>query len=389
MKLRVFLLFLALLLPSRIFAIEVGQKAPGLFVSQWIKNGPVELYAKKGVKNVLKADYYVVFFFATWANISQDTISFVDGMTGVFRDTDVRFIGISSENAQRVKTFFNRYPNTKIYVGVDDHNKTSNEYLGGEDTIPRFFIFDKNKKLIWKGEPLEVNRVLVNILGGTYEAEKQFEIEKLHADIRTRAQTLDKEGQLKVVEEIYKIDPTDRVALDYKIDELIKDNKIDECISLIRESRRFAASNNYIQFYLYNLELDITMGIMNEKGKKYIEEMSKNYYQTFQNSATALSTMAYRLIQVVPFQITDLREALRMCDRSVELQKEIDQKSSDMGNYLQTNARCEYLVGRMDCAIKLQKEAIDIMDNNNDKEVATLALQYYEQAKAISSDKSN
>lgn len=369
---------------SSLFSIEVGQKAPGLMVSQWIKNGPIELYSKKISKKSLKADYYVIFFFATWANVSQDVIRFVDDQTGVFKDSDVKFIAISSENAQRVKTYFDKYPNTKIYVGVDDHNKTSNEYLGGEDSIPMFFIFDKNKRLVWKGGPLEETRALFNIVGGTFDAQKQQEIEKLHEDIRTSIQSLDKEFQMKKAEQILKIDPTDRVALDYKIDDLIKNDKIDECVSLLHDARKNAGSNNYLQYYLYNIELDIVMGLMNEKGKNYIEDLSKNYYQTFQNTPAALNAMAFRLIQVVPFQITDLTEAIKMSSRAVELEKEINPKSNDMGIYLQTKARCMYFIGKFDNAIATQKEAINCLKDKAEQDAAALALKYYEQAKSVS-----
>lgn len=383
-----FILVLCLFAGSMLLSIEVGQKAPGLMISQWIKNGPVELYAKKNSKNALKANYYVIFFFATWANVSQDVIAFVDGQTDVFKDANVKFIGISSENSQRVKTYFDKYPNTKIYIGVDDHSKTSNEYLGGEDSIPMFFIFDNNKKLIWKGGPLEENRALINIVGGTFDAQKQQEIEKLHEEIRTSIQSLDRETQLKKAEEIYKIDPTDRVAMDYKIDELIKKDKIDECVELIHESRRSAGSNNYLQFYLYNAELEIVMGLINEKGRKYISELGKNYYLTFQNSPTALNLMAFRLIQIVPFQITALGDAMQMSAQAAKLEKEISPDSNDMGIYLQTEARCCYLIGKLDKAIEYQKEAIACLKDKEEKGVATLALEYYQEAKALS-DKAN
>lgn len=371
-----------------LYSIEVGQKAPGLMVSQWIKNGPIELYRKKASKNTLKADYYVIFFFATWANVSQDVIEFVDGQTGVFKEANIKFVGISSENALRVKTYFDKYPNTKIYIGVDDHTKTSNEYLGGEDSIPKFFIFDKNKKLIWKGGPLEENRALLNIAGGTFDAQKQQEIEKLHEDIRTSIQSLDREAQLKKAEEIFKIDPTDRVAMDYKIDELIKKDKIDECVELIHEARKSAGSNNYLQFYLYNTELEIVMGLINEKGRRYIDDLAKSYYLTFQNSSTALNSMAFRLIQVVPFQITSLEQAIIMSAQAAKLEKEISPDSNDMGNYLQTEARCNYFIGKLDKAIESQKGAIACLKDKNEKDVATLALEYYQQAKVIS-DKTN
>lgn len=381
---KIFILVLLAFATISLFSVDVGQKAPGLMVSQWIKNGPIELYAKKGAKNVLRADYYVVFFFATWANVSQNVIDFVDGQTEVFKDANVKFIGISSENAQRVKAYFDKYPNTKMFIGVDDRSKTSNEYLGGEDSIPKFFVFDKSKKLIWKGGPLEVNRALLNIVGGTFDAQKQQEIEKLHEDIRTSVQSLDREEQLKKAEEIYKLDPTDRVAMDYKIDDLIRKDKIDECVELIHQSRKSAGSNNYIQFYLYNTELEIVMGLMNEKGRKYISDLAKNYYNTFQNSPAALNSMAFRLIQIVPFQITSLDQAILMSTQAAKLEKEISPDSNDMGIYLQTEARCHYFIGKLDDAIESQKEAINCLKDKKEKDVATLALEYYQEAKALS-----
>ena len=88
---RIALFLIVFMVSTAFFAIEIGQKAPCLMISQWIKNGPVELYSKKGGQKSLNADYYVIFFFATWANVSKDAVGFVDGLTDVFKDADVKF----------------------------------------------------------------------------------------------------------------------------------------------------------------------------------------------------------------------------------------------------------------------------------------------------------
>jgi hypothetical protein len=72
-----------------------------------------------------------------------------------------------------------------------------------------------------------------------------------------------------------------------------------------------------------------------------------------------------------------------MSDQAVKLQTAIDSKSNDMGTYLQTEARCDYLLGKFNDAIAGQKQAIECLRSKEEKDAANLALQYYEKVRSI------
>src|SRR6187401_1988056 len=130
---------------------KLGQDAPPLKITSWIKGKPVDLAATKGKQVV------VVEFWATWCGPCRTSIPHLTELQKKFKD-QVVFIGLSDETEAKVKPFVEKMGNKMDYVvALDDQRKTSAGYMGafGVNGIPHAFIVDKAGKLVWHGHPMD------------------------------------------------------------------------------------------------------------------------------------------------------------------------------------------------------------------------------------------
>ena len=231
---------------------------------------------------------------------------------------------------------------------------------------------------------MEVQKVLLDVIGGTFDSKKQKELELIHLELSKAVQNFDFDAQLKSADNALKIDPADRMAVETKIDDYIRNNKIEECLKFLQETRKASGSNKYLLYFFYMSELDISREILDNNGRSYIAKLAGEYLQTFQNTPRALNIFAARLMQV-PFETTSLGHALDMSKKAVEVQKYIAPNSEDLGLYMETEAKAYYLLGKIDKAIDIQKASLNCLKNKDAKNTAKLLLEFYQNARELSS----
>jgi thiol-disulfide isomerase/thioredoxin len=132
---------------------------------QWIKGGPVELR-----KNAI----YVVEFWATWCPPCRVSIPHLTKLQKKFKDNKVTFVGISNENADKVKPFVKDKGNVMDYVvAIDPQRKISDGYMKAyrQQGIPAAFIIDKQLRVVWVGHPMsDLEVVLEKVVADKFDA---------------------------------------------------------------------------------------------------------------------------------------------------------------------------------------------------------------------------
>ena len=378
------IIMLCVLIGGNLLALNIGDKAPSLNVSEWVKGSPVTLYPK----NEQGKKIYVVFFWATWSNASPNLMNFISTEKNIYGKDEVAFVGISKESPRRIKKFLKKYPDINISIAIDDKAETYSEYMHNTKGVPMFFIIDQNKKLIWKGGAFEADRVLSRALNGTFNFEDQKKIEKYRKDIQKAAQMLNRKEEVFYARKILKIDPTDRIAMNIIVNHYIMTGKEVKAIDFIRSSRKVAGGNKYIQRALYFLELSIVRGMNNAKGKEYMAELVTNYKDTFKNNPEALNSLIIIISRDLPLEIMPLSNMLEVSKNAVELAKHY-QNAELQSSCLQSLARVYYFIGRLNKAVSLQEEASLLIDKTkkNRKEVASLVEAYYKEALKLNQEK--
>jgi len=179
-------------------ALVVGDSAPGMTISKWVKGTPVT--------NFEKGKIYVVEFWVTWCGPCKVSIPHLTELAKKFPTVD--FVGVSVwENKQSdVAPFVQQMGDKMNYnVAMDqlpdgDENGSDGAMAkswmmaAGQNGIPAAFIIDKEGKIAWIGHPMTMEEPLTKIVNGTYspedyqKAKDQQEMALKMADYQTRLQ---------------------------------------------------------------------------------------------------------------------------------------------------------------------------------------------------------
>ena len=271
MRFKIISVLVFFFITASLFALEIGDRPPNFEVKKWL-NGNGELYPEDS-----NTPINVIIFWTPTDSSSYRILNFVQEQKEAFKDANVQFFAITSSGEPRVREFLKKDKNLDVQIGIDNNSKTLNEYLSENQSIPAFFIFGRNKKLIWTGGPIESTTVLLKVIAGTFNYDTQKQIEALREKMEKAAVTFKTSDKLRYADDILKIDPTDRIAAEAVIDNYISNNELEQCISFINKTRDKASWSKYLQYYYYLTELDVASGLINETGVKTINNLTKDF----------------------------------------------------------------------------------------------------------------
>ncbi|MEM8679272.1 MAG: redoxin domain-containing protein [Planctomycetota bacterium] len=202
-------------------SLTLGDPAPPLQLSGWSKGEPLSSFEPGKVT--------VVEFWATWCGPCKMTMPHLSGLQAKYAD-DVRFVGISDEDAGIVNNFLKSphpveagqtWSDVIGYsLAIDDQGATNRAYLdaAGQDGIPTAFIVGKSGEVEWIGHPMTIDEPLRQILDGTYDVQAAREEMERTQQLERQMQTLgrafqeavardDKPAALEVLDQMDEVMP--------------------------------------------------------------------------------------------------------------------------------------------------------------------------------------
>jgi len=151
----------------------IGEPAPPLNVSEWIKGQPVEVKAGTNI--------YVVEIWNTTGPACRASITNLNDLQRRFKTNGVVVVGISDEPADKIREFVQHDgSNIEYAIAADKQRHTSLTYMKpvGQRGIPYAFVVGTNGDLLWHGPPQRaLGEVLEMIIAGRYDEQQARKID--------------------------------------------------------------------------------------------------------------------------------------------------------------------------------------------------------------------
>lgn len=384
-------------------ANKLGDAAPALQVAEWVKGQPVDLAG--GRSNTLT----VIEFWATWCPPCRTTIPHLSALQAKFKDRGVVIVGISGEDAEKVRPFVAEQGDKMAYtVAIDNGNRTAVDYMTafGVEGIPHAFVVDRQGRIAWHGHPMEgLDQVLEQLLAGTFSlagAAKRAEArEKLAAFAKLAASDGDPAQLDRLGRELVVLDKEVGGLLDngkpfdpaevrkiIALQALLKSyNEAvgmgDEMNAAELEKRIVAAAPKEFNFEDYKGMMQL-QGDWQKYGraataaspdKVLLADLGARLLAAKVKEPMAWNNIAWALLTEQSLTHRDLPLALQLAKRANEC------SGGKAAPILDTYARALYDNGKVDEAIATQKQALALVTDEADRKELTASLKKYETAK--------
>lgn len=193
-------------------ALDVGEKAPEIEVSEWVQGDPVKLADLSGKK---------VLLVVLWGTFESDCVDGMPELNKVLekhKSAGLEIAAVSTEPADQVRTFL-AYHKLDYRVAVDQYHKTADAYAGGERMkLPASWLVDKSGTVVWKGDPTRgLETVLGQVLEGKFDLAHAKDIAKRQQEMWDALWRNDWDKLAAACDKVLEIEPGDEQAFDFRI----------------------------------------------------------------------------------------------------------------------------------------------------------------------------
>lgn len=339
--------------------LGMGDKAPALAVSKFVKGEPVKKFEP--------GKTYVVEFWATWCGPCIENIPHLTELQKEHKD--IRVVGVSVwENDQsKVEPFVEKMGEKMDYtIAMDEvperddgkparssEGKMAKTWLSaaGINGIPSAFIVNGEGRIAWIGHPAQMEEPLEKILAGKWDLEKESAAHRKLTERATKAKSLaraiteaeqagDTEKELEAIDALVEVDPT---APHPVTGMTLMGRKFEILLREVKDSGRA---------YAY--------------GNKVVDGVAKD-------NPMALNHIAWTIVdpEAPDLENRDLKLALKAAKRADELTNHKNPPIVD------TLAKVYFDSGDMDKALSLQEEAVKLAKGTQFEQELTDRLAMY------------
>jgi len=250
--------------------LTIGDDAPALKYSKWIKGTPVEKFEKGKI--------YVLEFWATWCGPCKAAIPHLTELAHQYKDKVV-IIGIDAmENAETigdkikimedfVKTQGDKMDYCVAYDSEDGYMDINWMKAAMQPGIPSTFVVGKDSKIAWIGHPKDLEKVLIEIIDDKYDLQAHKEEERINQEKELQKKTefnkfmmvtknyyaaVSVKDYAKVISEYEAIvlkEPSYSTRLDYQYFQALLQVKPEKLLSIANEER----NNNDRLYFILNV----------------------------------------------------------------------------------------------------------------------------------------
>jgi len=303
-------------------ALSIGDRAPELAISDWIKGDAVGGFEPGRV--------YVVEFWATWCGPCRTTMPHLSDLQAKHADDGVTILGVSDEAPETVREFLAKpewAEKTAYTLAADPDRSTHTAYMraAGQSGIPTAFLVGRDGTVQWIGHPSALDAPLAATVAGTWDA----------AAFRAR---FDAEREAEQA----------RRATMGRMREALQRGDWDAVLALHDEV--LARNPDDLQTLLAKAQILLTKAKRPADGYAIARDIADRHG----DNAMALNALAWMIVDNPEVTERDVPFATKVATLAVAASDGKDPAILD------TLARCQWEVGERDAAIETQRKAVEL-----------------------------
>lgn len=330
-------------------ALTIGDEAPPIAVSSWVKGGPIESFQDNKV--------YIVEFWATWCGPCRTSIPHLTELQKEYKDRGVEVIGVSvfESDPAEVEPFVEEMGESMEYHVAKDQIPDGGDRGDGEMAqkwmeaaeeggIPTAFIVSGGK-VAWIGHPMSMDEPLAKIVAGDYDIAAAAEARK---EEKVREQRV--------------------AAMRQELMSAMRGGQIDKALDLIDKA---IADDTDMEMQLGFLKLNL----LRQAGKAdaFVAFGSHLVTDVFGESSQALNQIAWTLVD--PSNGDDVEAGVaKVALQAAEKANELTDGEDWM--ILDTLARAQFVAGQLPAALETQRKALKLAGDEADEDVIDRLAQY-------------
>ncbi len=346
-------------------AVELAEDAPELTPSEWLKGEALSLAQCKGKKSV------VVIFYDSYHPLSRPMFQRMNDLAREYADA-VQFVAVSVESPENVKSS-ELFPQISFHVATDSGD-FAKSYLGDREQPQMAFLVDPAGKVAWIGSPLVLAEPLEQVVTGDYD------LNQVAAPVEDREKIDDFLLNGNYADAIKTIDlmlsrSSDDGLIALKARILFAMQKRPE------EGLAYLKSEIERQPGNYTLRL-LLVAMYRELGNyKQVDACYLELAKDFQDRPEWLRHEAESILKL-SMEKMNLGPALVLARSAWDSPALTDRQ--EKARIAQVLAQIYSYVGRLDLAVPMQQEAVNLfVPTSPQAQKALLLLQYYENALAV------
>jgi len=326
--------------------LKIGEPAPELSLTDWVRGEPVSLAKGKGT------NVFLIEFWATWCPPCIELIPHNTELQSKYERDGLVVLAITGpgrgESLSVVKRFVRQRGDAMAYtVAYDAEGTTHARYMGGVGAagIPYAFIVDRTGNLVWHGHPGDplMDEIIHDVIKGKFDvtqAALREQLTPLFSRMQRQAGAGDWDEFKKTAAEILEMDPRNEAALD-------------------------AVTYAFLP-----------IGNDGAGFRSFVE----GYIEKHRQDAEAMHVLALTLQRIETLDLRQPDLALKAASAAYEACKG--------GNcaMIDTYARAVFEIGLVDRAIELQSNAVAKADGDEQRTLMQRVLDYYKTCKSLQSE---
>jgi len=341
--------------------LGVGSKAPALDHVNWLKGDKIAAWEPGQV--------YVLDFWATRCGPCKASIPHVNEMAKTHKDKGVHVIGVAvwpRKGMVPTDQFIAEKGDAMDYqIAEDIDGATAKTFMEASANygIPTMMIVDGKGEIAWIGHPMAIGDTLDQVLAGTddraantaADADRRAKAEAEMAEMRSKS-----EDAAKIAAGLEKYDTLDAA----------------QAAELLKICEKNLAAQPKNPQFAYNKYMMLAKVGPKETASAYGKSIVDG---VLKENAQGLNLLAWGIVDPamkLPREQRDLELAGVAATRADELSKHAN------ASIIDTLARVHFWKGEIDKAIELQKQAVAVAEDDEQKAEIEKTLAEYEKAKA-------